>query len=105
MQRGTNKTWHTETQGRGLFFSAGQPDCSMEETFFFLNAKMICVVFKWFVVSCPAPIHEALRAIKRKTSVVSLCYFRLITVCHEKWLPNMGTSTPSLLASSQHSSQ
>ena len=49
---------------------------------FFLNAKLISVVLKWFVVFCPAPIHEAVWAVKWRMSAVSLCYFRIITVCH-----------------------
>ena len=38
-------------------------------------------MFKWLAEFCPAPIHEAVWAMKWKMSVVSLCYFRLTITC------------------------
>ena len=45
---------------------------------------------QWIVVLCPEPIHDSACAIKWKMSVVSLCYSRLITVCHAKMAAEYG---------------
>ena len=71
------------------------------------NAETVWVVFKWLFAFSPALIHAAVWAIKWNMSVVNLCYFRLITVCHAKMAVERGKfHTRSLWrARSHHSSQ